>query len=182
MFLHCPTKSLAAAALVLTLSALMAGCEQEQTGPLPSADGISTPTTPFMPGGGALPPRPASVQTYSGDPVHINNGKRYFGWYNCTGCHFHGAGGIGPALMDDQWMYGGRIDQIFASIYQGRPNGMPAWGRKIPDKELWEIAAYVESLPTSRAAQGPAPKGPPPPVERRTRLDAAPPIVREDEP
>ena len=39
---------------------------------------------------------------------------------------------MGPALMDDAWIYGGRLDQIYNSIYQGRPNGMPAWGGKIP--------------------------------------------------
>ena len=46
---------------------------------------------------------------------------------NCTGCHFNGGGGMGPALMSGHWRYSGRIDQIYASIAQGRPNGMPSW-------------------------------------------------------
>ena len=36
--------------------------------------------------------------------------------------------------------------EIYASIQQGRPNGMPAFRDKIPDQQIWEIAAYVRSL------------------------------------
>jgi cytochrome c oxidase cbb3-type subunit 3 len=68
--------------------------------------------------------------------------------------------------MDDQWTYGGRIDQIHASIVQGRPNGMPSWRGKIPDTQIWEIAAYVRSLsaPTAANAGVEAPSNPPAPI------------------
>ena len=33
----------------------------------------------------------------------VNTGKRLFGQYNCSGCHSNGGGGMGPALMDDEW-------------------------------------------------------------------------------
>ena len=62
---------------------------------------------------------------------------------------------MGPPLMDQQWIYGGRLDQIYASIVQGRPNGMPSWARKIPDAQIWEIAAFVKSLSGPSAAEGP---------------------------
>ena len=65
---------------------------------------------------------------------------------NCVGCHSHGGGGMGPPLMDDEWRYGGRIDQIVASIAEGRPNGMPAWRTKLTDDQIWKLAAYVRSL------------------------------------
>ena len=32
------------------------------------------------------------------------------------------------------------------SILQGRPNGMPAFGGKLPESEAWKIAAFVRSL------------------------------------
>ena len=51
---------------------------------------------------------------------------------NCVGCHSHGGGGMGPALMDGQWRYGGRIDQIATTIAEGRPNGMPAGATSSP--------------------------------------------------
>ncbi len=65
---------------------------------------------------------------------------------NCVGCHAHGGGGMGPALMDDKWRYGGRIDQIAATIAEGRPNGMPAWRGRLTDDQIWKLAAYVRSL------------------------------------
>jgi cytochrome c oxidase cbb3-type subunit 3 len=97
-------------------------------------------------------PIPTSTPTdprgleYEGNAPHISNGARYFEQFNCSGCHFHGGGGIGPALMDNKWRYGGSIEQIYASIAQGRPNGMPTFGAKIPSEQIWELAAYVRSL------------------------------------
>ena len=48
--------------------------------------------------------------------------------------------------MDDQWRYGGRMDQIVASIDQGRPNGMPSWRGKLTPTQMWQLAAYVRTL------------------------------------
>jgi cytochrome c oxidase cbb3-type subunit 3 len=123
----------------------------------------STAVTTLFPGGGSAPaPDPRGAQ-YDRNPQSIAEGARLFDWYNCSGCHFHGGGGIGPALMDDVWIYGGSIDQIYASIYQGRPNGMPSWAHKIPDEEIWKIAAYVRAMSTSTAANGPDQLLPSPP-------------------
>ncbi|HEY6047451.1 MAG TPA: c-type cytochrome, partial [Sphingomicrobium sp.] len=49
-------------------------------------------------------------------------------------------------LMDDEWRYGGRIDQIAATIAEGRPNGMPAWRGKLTNDQIWMLSAYVRSL------------------------------------
>ncbi len=115
-----------------------------------------------------MPPEDPRGKRVQGNPQAIAEGKQLFQSFNCVGCHFNGAGGIGPALMDRQWIYGGRIDQIYASIVQGRPNGMPSWAGKVPDQALWTIAAYVKSL--SANAPSPYPGGgetisasPPPP-------------------
>ena len=83
---------------------------------------------------------------YEGNAAHISAGQRYYTWFNCGGCHFNGGGGIGPPLMDEKWRYGGKMEQIYATIMQGRPNGMPAFRDKIPEQQVWEIAAYVRSL------------------------------------
>jgi cytochrome c oxidase cbb3-type subunit 3 len=123
----------------------------------------STAVTTLFPGGGSAPPPDPRGARFDRNPRAIADGGRLFDWYNCSGCHFHGAGGIGPALMDDVWIYGGSIDQIYASIYQGRPNGMPSWAHKIPDEQIWEIAAYVRSLSTATAANGPDQLTPSPP-------------------
>jgi cytochrome c oxidase cbb3-type subunit 3 len=98
----------------------------------------------------------------------LAQGKQWYRWYNCVGCHAQGGGSIGPALMDDQWIYGSKPDEIFATIMEGRPNGMPAFKGRIPEGQAWQIVAYVRSLSglvsadvaTSRAEGllGPAPE------------------------
>jgi len=158
--------TLIAATLVLGLAGTAGSRAQEKTAltatPMPSA------VTTLFPGGGAMPPLNPVAKKYDGNAKAIAVGARLFDWYNCSGCHFHGAGGIGPALMDDTWIYGGRIDQIYDSIARGRPNGMPSWQGKIPANELWEIAAYVRSLSAPEATKGgpgeSEPKPSPPPV------------------
>lgn len=95
---------------------------------------------------------------YSKDPVAQQNGRRLFDWYNCSGCHGgHAGGGMGPSLRDPVWLYGNRDDQIFDSIAHGRSNGMPAWGTKIPEAQIWELVAYIKTMGT--------PQEPDPPVE-----------------
>jgi cytochrome c oxidase cbb3-type subunit III len=111
---------------------------------------------------------------YYDNATAVVEGKRLFAQYNCSGCHSNGGGGMGPPLMDDEWIYGGRLEQIHQTLVEGRPNGMPAWGGKIPDPQLWELATYVRSmsLPATLAAQnGPTPSQSPAPVPRDAEAD-----------
>lgn len=95
---------------------------------------------------------------FQNDPVALQDGRRLFDWYNCSGCHGgHAGGGMGPSLRDATWLYGNRDDQIFDTIAHGRSNGMPAWGTKIPEQQIWELVAYIKSMGT--------PQEPDPPVE-----------------
>jgi cytochrome c oxidase cbb3-type subunit III len=48
--------------------------------------------------------------------------------------------------MDDKWIYGSQPINIFASIVEGRPNGMPSWRNKIPDAQVWQLVAYVQAM------------------------------------
>jgi cytochrome c oxidase cbb3-type subunit 3 len=83
---------------------------------------------------------------YGYNAFAISEGKRLFTWYNCQGCHANGGGGMGPPLMDDRWRYGSDPEQIFATIWEGRPNGMPSYRAKIPEQQVWQLVAYVQSL------------------------------------
>ncbi len=38
------------------------------------------------------------------------------------------------------------LSQIFASIQQGRPNGMPSFRGKLTNDQIWQLVAYVRSL------------------------------------
>jgi cytochrome c oxidase cbb3-type subunit 3 len=135
-----------AAAIVAALP--LAACQREvrDLNPPPETGPRVVELSDLRPGLAAPPPPDPRDKEYEGNAFHISNGQRYFYWFNCSGCHFNGGGGIGPPLMDEKWRYGGRIDQIYASIAQGRPNGMPAFQDKIPPGQIWEIAAFVRSL------------------------------------
>lgn len=133
-------------ALVVVLAG--AACEREQrqfSSPPPAAESVKTVTLSELQPGSPRPAPPVK-NPYEGNASAISEGKRLYTWFNCGGCHFHGGGGIGPALMDDQWIYGSDPANIFASIVEGRPNGMPSFGGKIPDDQVWQIVAYVRSL------------------------------------
>ncbi len=107
---------------------------------------------------------------YEANAYHLGQGSKWYKWFNCNGCHGNGGGSIGPALMDAQWRYGGNIDQIHASILEGRPNGMPAWRGKLTDQQAWQLAAYV------RAMSGNVRKDVPP--SRLDAMAARPPLTR----
>ena len=93
-------------------------------------------------------PRPRTPQpdAYGQQAYALAEGKRLFAFFNCIGCHAHGGGGMGPPLMDEKWIYGHEPEQVFATIVHGRPDGMPAFGGRIPDYQIWQLAQYVRSM------------------------------------
>jgi cytochrome c oxidase cbb3-type subunit 3 len=94
------------------------------------------------------PPRPARIvrNPFEGDAEAIAAGKRLFDQFNCSGCHAAGGGAIGPALIDDQWIYGSSAGNIFWTIIEGRPQGMPAFGGRIAEDQAWRIVSFVRSI------------------------------------
>ena len=81
----------------------------------------------------------------------VRSAKVLFG-DNCAACH--GAGGQGntnfPVLADDDWLFGGNIEAITASITYGRQGMMPAHGSRVTDAEADTMAkAIVAGKPAS---------------------------------
>ncbi|WP_429225515.1 c-type cytochrome [Inquilinus ginsengisoli] len=137
--------------LLLSAALLVATCRREERSyDAPRAESSAetiVALAPISPGGNG--PQTASNpkgQDYEQNAYAMAQGKRLFQWFNCSGCHGNGGGGSGPALIDDKWIYGSSIDNIVATIREGRPNGMPSFRGRIPDDEIWQIAAYVRSM------------------------------------
>jgi cytochrome c oxidase cbb3-type subunit 3 len=133
--------------------ALIAGCEREKrdfdkppTRSNPRAQAAGLPELqPGQRGRGMEPT--ASAGGYNEHSAYeVAQGKQLFRWYNCVGCHAQGGGAIGPALMDNNWIYGSSPDAIFATIVEGRPNGMPSFRGRIPEAQVWQLVAYVRSM------------------------------------
>lgn len=78
-------------------------------------------------------------------------GAALFVGYNCADCHgVDGAGAMGPSLADNRWRFGGSAEEVYRSIADGRPEGMPRWGPKIPPAHIRQLTAYVRSLGAGR--------------------------------
>jgi cytochrome c oxidase cbb3-type subunit III len=88
----------------------------------------------------------ADASPYQENAWGIAEGKRLYENFNCVGCHAHGGGGMGPALMDAAWIYGSEPPRIFQTIVDGRPNGMPSFRDRIVEPQVWQLVAYVRSL------------------------------------
>ena len=137
--------------LLLGAGALALGaCDREEHHSRSKPIGETVPSgqspATIFPGGSVPPALDARAKLFDNNANAISTGQALFTQMNCVGCHAHGGGGMGPPLMDDEWRYGGRIDQVAASIADGRPNGMPSWKGKLTADQIWELAAYVRSL------------------------------------
>jgi mono/diheme cytochrome c family protein len=84
---------------------------------------------------------------YEGNAEAIALGANLYVSYNCVDCHgADGSGAMAPAFIDGRWHFGGSPAQVYESIYQGRPDGMPAWGGLIDGASIWRLVSYVRSL------------------------------------
>ena len=84
----------------------------------------------------------------------------------CSQCHGSGAAGaVGyPNLLDDDWLWGGTLEQIAYTVNHGIRNDtdddahwseMTAYGEIFTTEEIETVVAYVQSLSTGSATEGP---------------------------
>lgn len=140
-------------AFALGAALALTGCNQSpppQSGLAANPDRYLTVALISLSPGGTPPVTDASVKgkEYEQDAHKIAEGKQLFTQMNCGGCHSHGGGGMGPPLTKSQneWIYGSSIENVVSTLREGRPKGMPSWRGKLPDDQIWAIAAYVHSL------------------------------------
>ncbi len=120
--------------LILAAAGLtFAACDREERSSRAKPFGETVPAgqspDTVWPGSSNPPALDARAKLYDNNAPAIAEGQRLYTWMNCVGCHSHGGGGMGPPLMDDEWRYGGRTDQIVASIAEGRPTACRHGGR-----------------------------------------------------
>jgi cytochrome c oxidase cbb3-type subunit 3 len=139
-------------ALTFALAPIVASsvaCEREsrrfrEAPPTATAYGAVVLSEELQPG--VRTPDVALITPYEENAWAVSEGKRLYTAFNCVGCHAQGGGGMGPPLMDDEWIYGSDPENIVATIVEGRPNGMPSFRGRISNQQLWELAAYVRSM------------------------------------
>ena len=105
---------------------------------------------------------------YAGNVAAAATGRQLFTGFNCSGCHSgYAGGGMGPSLRDSLWIYGSEDAQIFSTIAEGRAYGMPAWGGRIPDDQIWMLVTYIKTLGTPNEPVKP-------PVPSQTHVRSSP--------
>jgi cytochrome c len=132
------------------------------------ATGQTVKSEDRIPAGGVLPAANA-LSAPRPDNVSPDAGANLFASMNCDGCHGGGAiGWVGPSLVDGRWRYGGSDEEIFTSIFYGRPKGMPAYGGVIGTDGVWMLVSYIKAqeppsvVPTTSWLPGGSVTTPPP--------------------
>lgn len=150
-----------ASEFVLAVAAACAVAAASACGRPPGEMAPSTSPPTLMANVGPVPgpgePGPSPANPYGSDRGAMGQGYQLFQRMNCAGCHGdHGGGGMGPSLRDVDWIYGGNDGQVFDSIAHGRGYGMPSWGTKLNEDEIWKLVAYVKSLRTQNEISPPS--------------------------
>lgn len=85
--------------------------------------------------------------TYLSDATSLEAGKKIF-ITACAACHAADGGGtVGPNLVDDYWLHGGGLSDIFKSIKYGWPEkGMKSWKDDYSPAQIAQISSYIKSL------------------------------------
>jgi cytochrome c oxidase cbb3-type subunit III len=139
---------LARAAFCCTVVGLLVGCARENRETREALPGSAAfplvRTTEVVAGPTTIDP---TVSTYQENRWAVSQGQMLFLQFNCAGCHSPGGGGgMGPPLTDDEWIYGSDPENIFATVVEGRPDGMPSFRGRMGNAQIWQLAAYVRSL------------------------------------
>src|SRR6267142_1227813 len=95
---------------------------------------------------GQAQPRPAK-NPFEGNQLAITNGGAMFRT-RCAGCHGPDARGyLGPDLTGI-WAAGYADDKVFDIVRRGVPGTemTPADPQRVPDKEIWQVLAYLRTL------------------------------------
>jgi len=92
------------------------------------------------------------------EAASVERGKQPFS-DNCAACH--GDDGKGnkelgaPNLADKIWLYGGEATAVMAQVRKPRHGVMPAWGGRLDEATIKQLAVYVHSLGGGEQAAAP---------------------------
>lgn len=133
-----------AALAIVALAAC--GSDRERERVVPPQGGMRIPVQTGTLTAGPVRTGTPVANPFHGDELALQEGERFYKWFNCDGCHGAiGGGAIGPPLRDRDWIYGASPAQLYHTIVEGRPNGMPAF-RGMPEDVVWKLIAYVHSF------------------------------------
>jgi mono/diheme cytochrome c family protein len=103
------------------------------------------PEQPQTPPNGPGDPR---ARYFEGNAYQVSQGGRYFSWYGCSTCHGNLASGALdlPANLKQRPL---PFYKVYAAI-AGHVGVPVRYETRIPVEQLWQITAYVRSLPNTK--------------------------------
>lgn len=103
----------------------------------------------------------ASAATFESSDEAIAAGLQVY-QTNCVACHgVNLEGGIGPNLVDSEWIHGGTTEDIIGVVNNGViEKGMLAWGPILGAEAVNNVTAYVISMGSGAGAGRVAPSQP----------------------
>jgi cytochrome c oxidase cbb3-type subunit III len=95
---------------------------------------------------------------YEHDEEIIQKGRKVY-VTNCASCHMpEGQGSIGPNLVDEYWIHGGSVKDVYTIIRDGvQEKGMIPWGPVLSAEQIRDVTFYIMSI---RGTNPPNPKAP----------------------
>jgi cytochrome c oxidase cbb3-type subunit 3 len=80
---------------------------------------------------------------------------------NCVACHAaDGGGGVGPNLVDDYWLHGGAIKDVFTVVKYGVvEKGMVPWEDQLSPEQIQQVSSFILSLKGTTPANPKIPQG-----------------------
>ena len=138
------------AGLVVAAALVLASCERESRRfrdlpPGANAENLVVQNEQLQPG--PMLRSPVAQHPYERNAWAIAEGKTLYNNMNCAGCHSpRGGGNIGPSLIDSAWIYGVAPENLFQTIEQGRPRGMPAFRGRMGNTDIWKVVAYIRAM------------------------------------
>ena len=93
-------------------------------------------------------PPPGAEETLALSQANIDAGREIYQSY-CSVCHGQSlegneSNGVGPPnLVDDEWRYGGSVEEILATVTNGTDNGMVPWGDTLGPRKTGQVTVFV---------------------------------------
>ncbi|MBS9523295.1 c-type cytochrome [Litoribacter alkaliphilus] len=98
--------------------------------------------------------------TFLSDEESLTEGKSIYDG-NCGACHGQELQGtVGPNLVDNYWIHGGEVGDIFKVIRDGVPSkGMISWKGQLSAEQIQMVTSYIMSKEGTEPANAKAPEG-----------------------
>ncbi len=102
----------------------------------------------------------ATLQRFADDPAMALEGATHYKAM-CAACHnTEGQGLIGPNLVDDYWLHGGSLVELFTVISKGVPEkGMPGWEASLTPEQRAQVVAFIHSIRGTNPPDAKEPQG-----------------------